>query len=143
MIAKARVVIVKGKRGKLERSFKHVAVSIRVSKDKGHNVVIVEMWFGSYKSKPVVRTVASTIKNMINGVTKGYAYKMKTAYAHFPINLTALNNGKTLEIKNFLGGRHVKTIDMLPGCNVNILRKCLHIEISGIDIENVSLTCNV
>ena len=143
MITKARVVVVKGKRGKLEKSFKHVAVDIRVSKEKGHNVVIVEMWFGSYKNKTVVRTVASSIKNMINGVTKGHIYKMKAVYAHFPITLSVLDKGKTLEIRNFVGERHVKTINMLEGCEVKKSDVKDQIEVSGIDLENVSLTCNV
>ena len=133
---------VKGKRGKLEKNFKHVAVDIRVVTVKGVKKVVVEMWFGSYKNKTVVRTVASSIKNMINGVTKGHIYKMKAVYAHFPITLSVLDKGKTLEIRNFVGERHIKTINMLPGCDVKKSDVKDQIEVSGTDLENVSLTCN-
>eukprot|EP00826_Nyctotherus_ovalis_P048873 TRINITY_DN580_c0_g1_i1.p4 TRINITY_DN580_c0_g1~~TRINITY_DN580_c0_g1_i1.p4 ORF type:complete len:132 (+),score=54.54 TRINITY_DN580_c0_g1_i1:33-428(+) len=88
---KARVVTVKGPRGKLEKSFKHVAVDIRVVTMKGEKMVVIEMWFGNYKNKPVVRSVASAIQNMVDGVTKGHRCKMRAAFAHFPITLTVLN----------------------------------------------------
>jgi large subunit ribosomal protein L9e len=43
------------------------------------------MWFSTKKQRAGVRTVASHIKNMIKGVTKGFVYKMRMVYAHFPI----------------------------------------------------------
>ena len=47
----------------------------------------VEKWFGSRKDIATVRTVISHIENMMKGVTYGYRYKMKSVYAHFPINI--------------------------------------------------------
>ena len=46
-----------------------------------------EKWFGNRKDIATVRTVISHIENMIKGVTNGYRYKMKSVYAHFPINI--------------------------------------------------------
>ena len=138
---KARVVTVKGKRGKLEKSFKHVAVDIKVLKTKEGTKLIIEMWFGSYKNKAVVKSVASAIINMIDGVTKGHKYKMKSVYAHFPITLTVLDKGKTLEIRNFVGERQVKKVTMMPGCEVKKPEVKDLIEIEGIDLESVSQTC--
>eukprot|EP00826_Nyctotherus_ovalis_P000398 TRINITY_DN0_c445_g1_i3.p2 TRINITY_DN0_c445_g1~~TRINITY_DN0_c445_g1_i3.p2 ORF type:complete len:190 (-),score=78.41 TRINITY_DN0_c445_g1_i3:107-676(-) len=138
---KARVVTVKGPRGKLEKSFKHVAVDIRVVTMKGEKMVVIEMWFGNYKNKPVVRSVASAIQNMVDGVTKGHRCKMRAAFAHFPITLTVLNKGKTLEIRNFVGEKHVKKITMLPGCEVKETDNKHQIIIEGIDLDGVALTC--
>ena len=139
---KARVVTVKGKRGKLEKNFKHVAVDIKVVKTKEGTKVIIEMWFGSYKNKAAVKSVASAIVNMIDGVTKGHKYKMKPVYAHFPITLTVLDKGKTLEIRNFVGERQVKKVIMTPGCEVKKPETVKDlIEIEGIDLESVSQTC--
>ncbi len=138
---KARIVTVKGKRGKLEKNFKHVAVDIKVVEVKGVKKVIIEMWFGNYQNKAAVKSVASAIQNMIDGVTKGHRYKMKAVYAHFPITLTVLDKGKTLEIRNFVGERQVKKVTMLPGCEVKKPEVKDQIEIEGIDLENVSLTC--
>eukprot|EP00826_Nyctotherus_ovalis_P035997 TRINITY_DN3146_c0_g1_i6.p2 TRINITY_DN3146_c0_g1~~TRINITY_DN3146_c0_g1_i6.p2 ORF type:complete len:169 (+),score=55.83 TRINITY_DN3146_c0_g1_i6:187-693(+) len=141
--AKARVVTVGGTRGKLQKSFKHVAVDIYVVTVKGVKKVVVEMWFGNYKIKPVVRSVASAIQNMIDGVTKGHRYKMRAAFAHFPINMTVLNKGKALEIRNFVGEKHIKKITMLPGCEVRETDNRHQIIIEGIDLDSVALTCIV
>merc|ERR1712080_325170 len=81
----ARVVTVKGARGTLDKSFRHLAVDIFMPDPK---TITVEKWFGKRKELAAVRTVCSHIKNMITGVTKGYKYKMRAVYAHFPIVLS-------------------------------------------------------
>jgi ribosomal protein L6P/L9E len=35
-------------------------------------------------------------------VTKGFLFKMKYVYAHFPINLVVSKDSKTVEVKNYL-----------------------------------------
>ena len=42
-----------------------------------------------------LRTVKSIIQNLIIGVTKGYRYKMRYVYAHFPINVNIEKNSET------------------------------------------------
>jgi large subunit ribosomal protein L9e len=141
---KARVITIKGKKGQLQKSFKHIPVDIKIVEDKDGKKIIIEMWFGSYQSKAAVKTVASAINNMIVGVTKGHKYKMKAVYAHFPITLTVLDKGKTLEIRNFVGERQVKKVTMLPGCEAKKQESAKdQIEIEGIDLDNVSQTCKL
>ena len=62
---KARRVTVKGPRGTLTRSFKHLNVEIRMIGKKKLQVV---KWFGSRKELACVRTLCSHIENMIKGV---------------------------------------------------------------------------
>merc|ERR1711862_250573 len=96
---KSRKVTVKGPRGVLRREFKHLAVDIR---KEGKNKRVVEKWFGIKRELAAVRTVCSHIENMFKGVTKGYQYKMRSVYAHFPINI-AISEGNTLvEVRNSL-----------------------------------------
>ena len=126
----------------MSRSFKHIAVDIKVEVQKdGSKKVIIEMWFGSYKSKCAVKTVASLIQNMVDGVTKGHKYKMKCVYAHFPITLNILDGGKTLEIRNYVGERQIKKMPMREGCLCKKTDVKDQVEIEGIDLENVSQTC--
>jgi large subunit ribosomal protein L9e len=80
---KSRVVTVKGSRGTLTKTFRHLAVDIYMPDKK---TVKVEKWFGKKKELASVRTVCSHIQNLIKGVTYGYKYKMRAVYAHFPIN---------------------------------------------------------
>jgi large subunit ribosomal protein L9e len=55
-----------------------------------------------------VRTITSHITNMMIGVTKGFEYKMKLVYAHFPINVDCQKTEGSkiknrIEIRNYLG----------------------------------------
>ncbi|KHN01732.1 60S ribosomal protein L9 [Glycine soja] len=62
-----------------------------------------DAWFGSQKTFSTTHTLLSHIENLITGLTKGYRYKMRFVYAHFPINARIGNNKKYIEIRNFLG----------------------------------------
>ncbi|KAJ8027984.1 60S ribosomal protein L9 [Holothuria leucospilota] len=133
---KCRVVTVKGTRGTLKKSFKHLAVDIRkVNKCK----VEVTKWFGTRKQLASVRTVCSHIENMIKGVTVGFLYKMRSAYAHFPINCNVKEDGALLEIRNFLGEKIVRNVKMNPGVKVSISTKQKdELILEGNDVERVS-----
>merc|ERR1711936_899751 len=96
---KSRVVTVKGSRGTLVKAFKHLAVDISMPDKK---TVRVEKWFGKKKQLAAVRTVCSHITNLINGVTKGYKYKMRAVYAHFPINCAYVELFATTDSSNIL-----------------------------------------
>ena len=55
------------------------------------------------------------LQNMIKGVTKGFEYKMRLVYAHFPINANITDDGTKIEIRTFLGEKRVRIVKMLPG----------------------------
>ncbi|CAH1784699.1 unnamed protein product [Owenia fusiformis] len=109
---KARKVTVTGPRGTLRRDFRHLDVDMRMD---GKSKIIVEKWFGIRKELAAVRTVCSHITNMIIGVTKGYRYKMRSVYAHFPINIAITENNTVVEVRNFLGEKFTRKVSMLPG----------------------------
>ena len=88
-------------------------------------------------------TVCSHIENMITGVTKGFKYRMRFCYAHFPINVTCVKeNGKeVVEIRNFLGEKTTRRIKLLDGVTYTRTADVKdQIELSGIDITKVSLS---
>lgn len=74
-------------------------------KDLGHlsvsfsqpskSTISIEMHHGSRKNVAALRTVRSILVNMITGVTKGYKYKMRYVYAHFPINVNLEKSKET------------------------------------------------
>ena len=66
----------------------------------GKSRLRVRKWFGVRKEIAAIRTVCSHIQNMIKGVTKGYRYKMRSVYAHFPINVTFADNNRTVEVRH-------------------------------------------
>lgn len=80
---------------------------------------------------------------MITGVTKGFKYKMRYVYAHFPINVNvdkAKDTGLwTVEIRNFIGEKIVRRVAMAEGVDVAISSAQKdELVLSGNSIENVS-----
>ncbi|KFB39860.1 60S ribosomal protein L9 [Anopheles sinensis] len=135
---RSRVVSVFGPRGKLVRNFRHLPMDIYKTARKK---VMVEKWFGSKKELASVRTVCSHIENMIKGVTKGFQYKMRAVHAHFPINCVISENNSLVEIRNFLGEKHIRRVRMQPGVTVtNSTKQKDELILEGNDIEAVSLS---
>ncbi|KAK8803495.1 hypothetical protein WA158_001189 [Blastocystis sp. Blastoise] len=131
-----RNVTVTGPRGSLHREFKHLPVDMSLTNDKR---VRVDMWFGLHKNIACVRTACSHIKNMITGVVQGFRYKMRLVYAHFPINASINKEGNICEVRNFLGEKRVRVINMLEGVKIyksDDVKDELVLE--GNSIENVS-----
>lgn len=85
---------VKGPRGELKKDLKHLAVSFE-KPAKGDNTILISLHHGNRKNVAALRTVRSLIHNMVVGVTKGYKYKMRYVYAHFPINVNIEKNKET------------------------------------------------
>ena len=133
---KSRHVKVTGPRGSLERDFKHINMDLR---KVGDNSVRVALWFANRKQLACVRTVCSHIDNMFVGVTRGFQYKMRFVYSHFPINVAL--NGNEVEIRNFLGEKRVRKIALKDGVKYDRSADVKdEITLSGNDITLVSLT---
>jgi len=141
---KSRVVTVKGPRGNLTRDFKHVNMDLRVVggvDDAGveKKYVQLDMWFASKRQLACVRTICSHIDNMFVGVTRGFLYKLRFVYSHFPINVTP--NAGNVEIRNFLGEKRVRKVKLPEGVEYTRTSTVKdQIELSGNDIVAVSLT---
>merc|ERR1711877_77183 len=102
----------------------------------------VDLWFATRKQLACVRTVCSHIENMIVGVTRGFLYKMRFVYAHFPINVAITNKDSRVEIRNFLGEKIVRTVDALGDTTVKRSADVKdEIVLQGNSIDDVSRTC--
>jgi large subunit ribosomal protein L9e len=130
-----RKVKVTGPRGTLEKNFNHVSVEIT---RQGKNKLNVAVWFGARKHLACIRTVCTHIKNMITGVTKGFQYKMRAAYSHFPINVSIVDGKKTIEIRNYLGEKIVRRVPMADGVTVDVTDQKDEIVLKGASLDAVS-----
>eukprot|EP00326_Haptolina_ericina_P022559 CAMPEP_0181197820 /NCGR_PEP_ID=MMETSP1096-20121128/16256_1 /TAXON_ID=156174 ORGANISM="Chrysochromulina ericina, Strain CCMP281" /NCGR_SAMPLE_ID=MMETSP1096 /ASSEMBLY_ACC=CAM_ASM_000453 /LENGTH=190 /DNA_ID=CAMNT_0023287779 /DNA_START=241 /DNA_END=813 /DNA_ORIENTATION=+ len=138
---KARVVTIKGPRGELTKNLRHLPIDLQFT-DETKTTLKVERWFTSGKANSAIRTTCSHIENMIIGVTKGFKYKMRFVYAHFPINVAITKKDTCVEIRNFLGEKVVRVVDAQPGVTVSRSTDVKdEIVLVGNDINNVARTC--
>ena len=130
-------VRVRGPKGELERDFSHArGVFIRLDEDEEGKKVVVEAFFADRRRKALVGSIASHIENMITGVTKGFRYKLKVVFSHFPITVKV--QGDKVVIENFLGEKAPRIAKILPGVTVKVQKNDVIVE--GIDIESVGQT---
>merc|ERR1711967_87754 len=136
---KSRQVTVEGPRGKLHKDLSHLAVCFSTPTK---NKILIEMHHGSRKAIAALRTVRTIINNMFIGVTKGFKYKMRYVYAHFPITGVINKGGAQLEIRNFLGEKRRRTVNLIGDTRVVKSGDVKdQIEISGNNIEDVGRSC--
>ncbi len=129
-------VKVSGPKGSLERDFSHArGVIIR----KEDNRVVIETYFARRREKALVGTLAAHIRNMIRGVTKGYRYKLKIVYSHFPISVEVDEEARVVKIKNFLGEK-ASRIAKIVGDDVKVRVEGEDVIVEGIDKEHVGQT---
>ena len=128
-----KAVHVKGEKGSLSKMLSHPKIDITV---KNNIVEISCTKFPKRKEKALIGTFRAHINNMITGVTKGFEYKMKTVFAHFPIKTSV--EGNAFIIQNFLGERSPRTAKILEG--VTVEAKGENVTVSGTDKEKVGQT---
>ena len=124
----------------MTKTFKHIKVEITLKEENGAKFLELNCYLNTYKQSAIIYTIASHIKNMIKGVTKGFRYKMHIVKKHFPIDITIAKTH--IEIRRFLGERSVKTVKLLEGvsCSKNE-KNNEELWFDGNDIDKVSLTC--
>jgi len=127
-------VKVSGPKGTLERDFSYARYVIIRKED---SKVIVETYFANRKRKALVGSIAAHIRNMITGVTKGYRYKLKIIYSHFPISVKV--QGKKIIIENYLGEKAPRYAEVF-GDDVTVRVEGEDVIVEGINIEHVGQT---
>jgi len=122
----------KGAKGSLTRDFSFAPVAIEA---EGKNIRVWAKW-PRKKEAALVGTIYSHIQNMITGVTKGYSYKLKIVFSHFPISVKVQD--KTVLIENFTGERRARRVKTLGDVKIKVEPEDVIVE--GVDLEDVSQT---
>jgi len=127
-----RTLAVKGKLGEARKRFDKINVNVAV---EGNRVVFTPF---SVKKKDnvIINTVVSIVNNMVTGVTKGFTYKVKVVYAHFPI--TVKTKGKQVLVENFVGERSPRVSEIVGDCKVTIEGD--DVIVKGVSLEDVGQT---
>jgi large subunit ribosomal protein L6 len=125
-------VAVTGTRGKVVRDFAHAKLKL------DYQGRVLRVWAENPRKKQaaLVNTIASHVKNMITGVTRGFTYRIKIVFIHFPMNIQV--KGNRVSINNFVGERQARYAAILPGVKVSVEGD--DIVVTGNDIEMVGQT---
>lgn len=107
-------LILKGKEGENSRNFN--LGKLRLEK-KGDKIVFISNK-ETKKEKRIINTSIAHIKNMIQGVQKKFEYKLKICSSHFP--MTVKVEGNTAMVKNFLGEKVDRKVELPKNINVKI-----------------------
>lgn len=129
-----KVVEVKGSMGVLREDFSHAPVELKLEKGR---IVVFAVW-PRKRQRALVHTIASLINNMIIGVTKGFTYKLKIVYAHFPMSIKVEEAKKRVVIENFMGEKSPRVARIVG--DVKVETSGDDIIVRGIRLQDVSQT---
>jgi large subunit ribosomal protein L6 len=122
----------KGSKGTLIRDFSFAPISMKL---EGKSISIQAQW-PRKKEASLVGTLRSHMQNMIIGVRKGFTYKLKVVFSHFPISVK--RKDQNVLIENFTGERNPRKAKIRGNVQVKIQGE--DIIVQGIDVEEVSQT---
>jgi large subunit ribosomal protein L6 len=125
-------VTVKGAKGTLKRDFSFIPISINA---EGNTVRVWAEW-PRKKEAALIGTIHSHIQNMISGVQKGFTYKIKIVFSHFPISVKV--QGQTVLVENFTGERRARKAKILGDVKVKV--EAEDVVVQGLNLEDVSQT---
>jgi len=127
------VLAVTGKLGSVKKDFTKLPATITVQGNK----ITVKPYGKRKKDLAVTNTARSIVESMIKGVEKGYTYKLKVIFAHFPISVKV--KGKELHVENFFGERSPR-IAKIRGDTTKVTVAGEDVIVQGPSLEDVSQT---
>lgn len=126
-------ISVKGKLGTVKKDFLKVPATITIEGDK----VVIKPYGTRKRDLAVTNTARSIISSMIKGAEKGYTYKVKVIFAHFPISVKV--KGKEVHVENFFGERSAR-VAKIQGDATKVEVQGEDVVIKGPSLEDVSQT---
>lgn len=128
-----QLIVVTGKRGTISKDFHKIPASI-IIKD---NTIAIEPVGKRKGDLAIANTARSILKNMFKGVEKGFKYKLKIVFAHFPISVKV--KGKEVHVENFFGERSAR-VSRIVGDVTNVTITGDDVIVEGPSLEEVSQT---
>jgi large subunit ribosomal protein L6 len=98
--------------------------------------VVVRCELPRRREKALVGTYAAHVGNMIEGVTRGFTYRLKVVYSHFPMKVSV--RGQEVFIENFLGEKFPRRATVRGKTRVEV--KGDQVLASGPSLEDVGQT---
>ena len=121
-----------GPKGMLARMFDVPDVVLKLEGRK----ILIQTPSSRRRHRAAVGMIKANLLNMFKGVTRGFVYKLRAVYSHFPITVKV--EGKRVLIHNFLGERAPRAAEIVGGAKVEVMGD--EIVVEGIDKEEVGQT---
>jgi len=125
-------VTVTGPLGNVSQDFSKIPVDLAI---RGKSVKLLTHG-ARRKNRSVINTAKSLINNAVHGVTKGYEYKLKVIYAHFPVTVKV--QGKKILVENFYGERSPRVADIIGDTKAEVQGE--DVVLNGVSIQDVGQT---
>jgi large subunit ribosomal protein L6 len=113
---------VKGPEGENSRTFKIGRLNFEIKDNK----IILGNKISTKTEKKMMNTIEAHIKNMIKGVQEKFEYQLKICYSHFPF--TVKQEGNKITVKNFLGEKVDRVVEMPEGAEIEIKKDIIVIK---------------
>jgi large subunit ribosomal protein L6 len=127
-----RSLTVKGKLGEARKEFDKINVNMSLQ----GNRLVFSPFSRKKKDNVVINTVHRLVHNMAVGVSKGYTYRLKIVYAHFPISVKTKDDNVLVE--NFVGERSPRVAKIVGSSKVTVEGD--DVVVRGVSLEDVGQT---
>jgi large subunit ribosomal protein L6 len=126
-------IVVTGNKGTIKKDIHKIPALVTVENGK----IIIQASGSRRRDLAIKNTARSIVTNMIKGVQKGFTYKLKIVFAHFPISVKV--KGKEIHIENFFGERSARISRVVGNTTkVNVVGE--DVIVQGPSLEDVSQT---
>jgi len=125
-------IMVVGPLGKVSQDFSKIPVDLEI---KGNEVRILTHGTRR-KNRSILNTAKSLVHNAVEGVTKGYEYKLKVIYAHFPVTVKV--QGNRILVENFYGERSPRVAEIIGDTKAEVQGE--DVILQGVSIQDVGQT---
>lgn len=112
VMLKKRMLQFEGPLGKTYKNFRSIPVDISVSENK----ITIRAQGRRKRDYAILHTARSIIRNICEGLVRGYTIKMKIVFAHFPITVKV--DGRTILVENFQGEHAPRTAKIVGDVKV-------------------------
>ncbi|MGD0589110.1 MAG: 50S ribosomal protein L6 [Thermoplasmata archaeon] len=126
-----RRLTAKGPLGSIVRPFPSDALDLVTAKGKA--TLTLRLPTHRKRSQSLLKTWAAHLRNLAGSLTFGVEARLKVVAAHFPMKVQVKENH--ILIENFLGEKHPRSSDLLPGTTAKVEGE--FVILSGYDIEQV------
>lgn len=99
--------------------------------EKKENKLIFRIYFATRRDIRVFYTLVGKSKNAIEGLSKGFVYRLRAVYTHFPFKISV--KGNKFVVENFLGEKAPRVLEIPQDVKVKVEGNDIIVE--GYNIE--------